>query len=404
MHFEVSGPQIKFLPNYNSRVDITSLSIINTSIEYLDFSCLPPNIIKLDASFNQIKECLVANPEKIPLNLAKLDLSNNNLTKFNILPFLPNLRFLYLDRNDLTRKLEDVIDFSNTRLTHLSVSNNKINKISSLPNSLKRLFASKNLINTINIEVENLNNIDIENNLLETVCISGPNLKEIWLKNNHTIKEIQINTILENNVDVFVEPEFTKNIKYGYERKQIIPDCIKNDNYTGISNYMLDKMNSKYSGNNINDEYYNSVGYLEEYQDNTAVDDHFTDDNFSSNNYNFYDVEDDPEFIWHDSNINRRRRNRRINNSPRPNSHPHNAHNYRVNHNNINRHWQPDTHNTYNYYNNLSPYYVERQINKDKFISATLTIITNNKKNELINDISRLLDPKFIILGEEIEV
>ena len=160
--------------------------------------------------------CDLTEIPKLPLQLEKLYISENKLTRLTIIH--PNLATINCNNNSLetikldcpklveflccNNKLTDIPDLSSANVTYLDISNNPIKKISNIPNSIEVLDISycklKTLPNMANVHTlhafhnklytielsDSIIEADISYNKIVELIKYPPNLEELDISNN----------------------------------------------------------------------------------------------------------------------------------------------------------------------------------------------------------------------------
>jgi hypothetical protein len=168
------GIQLSELPEIFKSLDhITELNVYDIGLKSL--KNMPPNLIKLEASANEIRRltdtlpeslesleinrCMLEYIERLPSKLKRLDISYNTLVELPI--FSDSLRFLDAGNNFITN-----IDHLPDSIESLDLYANKITVINKLPNNLKKFIAYNCKIKEIKSFPDNLEVIDIDFNEL----------------------------------------------------------------------------------------------------------------------------------------------------------------------------------------------------------------------------------------------
>lgn len=252
------------------------LDISNNSLEMLDFEKLPETISSVTASNNDIMNVNFKNRvfENVYLNC-------NNILSGTIENAIVNKLFMRKGFNgcitNLTIKnsiigklvlddnvLNEVI-FENTTISNLSISDNFLEMINSLPQGLERLFLSKNRINCITVNFENtIKILDLSSNNIQGIHFNLPeNLEKLYLGSNR-IKEIEIsfpktlqsadlsNNYLKNVTNLTINDDLQELDLSSNELEKKV-DSIE---YGGLLSFNLED-------NNYNRENSNSFSYLE---------------------------------------------------------------------------------------------------------------------------------------------
>lgn len=159
---DCSNLNINKLPRFKNLEDFDKLKYFICSnnriknVEKLKYI----NIIKLDCSYNQL--------EKIPQKMKSIeyfDFSNNKIKGEIDFANYPKLKYLMASSNKINK-----ISFFPEELIYLDLSNNPIECIDNLPNSLETLLIVQTNIKTINFtELTNLKYLDISINNLKNM-------------------------------------------------------------------------------------------------------------------------------------------------------------------------------------------------------------------------------------------
>lgn len=182
--FCVQHSKLKYIPNFDCK--ITKLDVRRNEIQEMSFP-YTETLLYVDLSDNQIKK--IENLENIP-NLKYLDLSYNLITKMK----LPenNIEELYLICNDLTKI--DKINLKNARIIDLAV--NEISKIENLESclQLRELYLGNNKIENIPDlnYLSHLEILDLQSNKITQIdCNFLPtSIKQLLLSDNKNLKNI----------------------------------------------------------------------------------------------------------------------------------------------------------------------------------------------------------------------
>jgi protein phosphatase 1 regulatory subunit 7 len=182
--FCMQHSRLKNIPNFDC--NITKLDVRRNEIKEMDFP-YSETLIYVDLSDNQIKK--IKNLEKIP-NLKFLDLSYNLITKMKF----PETKIeeLYLICNDLTKI--DKINLQNVKIIDLAV--NEICKIENLESclQLRELYLGNNKIENIPDlnYLSNLEILDLQSNKITQIdCSLLPtSIKQLLLSDNKNLKKI----------------------------------------------------------------------------------------------------------------------------------------------------------------------------------------------------------------------
>jgi Leucine-rich repeat (LRR) protein len=148
---------------------------------------LPPNLIKLDCSNNQITTL----PDNLSNNLILLNCSRNYLSN---LPELPhNLKTLKCGNNELT-----TLPTLPPNLVELNCNNNELTTLPTLPDSLQELYCNSNELTTLPPLPPNLIELNCNENLLTTLPTLPPNLVELNCNENELTNLPELpNTLIE---------------------------------------------------------------------------------------------------------------------------------------------------------------------------------------------------------------
>lgn len=173
----LSGIQISELPNIFSTLDY--IKVLNAyDIGLQSLKNLPPNLIELEVSCNQIKRIT----RELPSSLEVLDINRCQLEFIEYLP--PKIRKLDVSYNtlfelpalgdnlislDASNNFIWTIDNLPDSIESLFVHANKIEIINKLPNKLKRFIAYNNKIKEIKYFPDDCEDIDLDFNNLKII-------------------------------------------------------------------------------------------------------------------------------------------------------------------------------------------------------------------------------------------
>ena len=213
-----------------------------------DFS----NIKNLYIHNNNLKE--LPDPKYFP-NIQYLDCSNNRLTN---IPFYKNLKYLIIKNNNVY----DLINYNNSGLKYLDVSDNIGIDINIILNECKEIYCSHcnlsafkinkyNKIKILDISNNRLSNIDtseslvelnIENNKISDLCLF-PNLTALIIKNNRLEKINKYpNLLVLNASNNFIKHmdsmDYLKELIISNNRLDCIP-YMKGLRYIDLSNNLI---------------------------------------------------------------------------------------------------------------------------------------------------------------------
>ena len=199
---------------------IISLKCNDCNLDNIDFISNLPNLIKLNASSNNIKT--------IPLmdKLIELEIYNNKLEK---IPYLTNLKILYAFKNNLMHL--PILP----SLVTLDVSNNNLSKII-LDRRIEKVFVGYNNLSSLILNGNNAKIIECNNNLLSNIdFIFGLNKLEILKYEENPIKNLP--SYIRRSLPGYI---INTNSKHILDRLAI--DKILNIINSNITTYTYDKI------------------------------------------------------------------------------------------------------------------------------------------------------------------
>eukprot|EP00833_Pecoramyces_ruminatium_P009460 jgi/Orpsp1_1/1183492/evm.model.c7180000085439.1 len=223
---EVFPTQLLKLPNLKY-LDLSMNNINKLELNFLNYL---PKLKRLYLNYNEINEIII-NDSILNSSLSSLNLSDNNITQFPSQLFnLKNIRNIYLDDNYIKEITDDINKNSNIEI--IDLSNNKIEKFpiifKYLP-KLKRLNLYKNKISQTNLDISvfsSLEELDIGFNNFDGDLKFSRKMKEIiinynlfsslTIENEEKFPQLETLESFENNLNNNVFDTITKlnNLKY----------------------------------------------------------------------------------------------------------------------------------------------------------------------------------------------
>lgn len=143
------------------------------------------NLRTLDLSYNQIREVLLPYDSKI----THLTLNHNKIDKIKCLP--KNLHVLEISHNEIHDNSWKIIWDCYPSLVKIVMNHNKMNTLQGrMPPQLVHLACSYNQLNYVNIISPSLKNLILERNQLDSVLFVAPLLHLLNLKNNENLETL----------------------------------------------------------------------------------------------------------------------------------------------------------------------------------------------------------------------
>jgi Leucine-rich repeat (LRR) protein len=234
----IDDDTMSIFQNFFGVIKQEKINLSGRNLSRLDKSLFTEDVSIIDISKNNLKNFVI---DVFPMNLKKLNASNNKLENFSNLS--PNIEFLDLSDNKIKR-----FDYLPAKLTLLDISNNMLfdNKARvSFPKTLKDLNMSGNRIYNIHLfqfpkELESLeiNDNEIESidshlfddpSKLKLLNIDGNKLKNINLSNFKNLEDLYIsNNRLTEIPRSILELSNLKSFYFGGNDIKTISDDIYN--------------------------------------------------------------------------------------------------------------------------------------------------------------------------------
>lgn len=184
---ELKQNYLKELPDLRNFTWVKVLNLAGNCLTNIDVEKLPPNLIKLNIKNNNITNQNFDNfPESLEIMLA----SGNQLESFDGTK-LKNLKQLTL----MCNKISDFKFPPNIMI--LNLSNNKLESLEKFPESLKKIDCSSNLIRELPEMNDKLIKINIEDNHLKEIKNLPPNLIKIKCGRNMIDKVVNLPSSLQ---------------------------------------------------------------------------------------------------------------------------------------------------------------------------------------------------------------
>jgi len=229
---EFDGKEFKYLKNIDLSFN-----------ELKEIKSFPPNLVEGDFSFNKIIEI-----KSFPLNLVTCNLSTNHLQI--IAPTNSKLKFLDISHNNIKDSDEIML---NTGLQELDITDNTLQKLPKIPDTLESLIFSHNIIDEINEPLPkslkklcgannriiifdtiipiNIHTIDLEGNRLsEFIDISNTNIVCMNLGDNCLQNLPYLNKIPLSLQELNISNNFIPGIPTNFRNRENLMITFDNDN------------------------------------------------------------------------------------------------------------------------------------------------------------------------------
>lgn len=210
----------------NLPASVTNLNCSNNPITSL--SSLPPNLEKL-----YCKQLQITTLPSLPNSLSELNCSNNNLSS------LPVLQSTQLESLDCSFNQLNSLPILPNTLTRLSCNNNQLNILPQLQSlqSLQLLFVSNNQLNLLDSLPNSLESVDVSNNVIQSIKNFPTQVQYFYAANNHfsslpsLITDQPVNLLDVSNNQLTAFPIFT-NYTSSFGSSEFI---LKNNQLTQLS-------------------------------------------------------------------------------------------------------------------------------------------------------------------------
>ena len=191
----------KIPTKFKSKTDIKKLVLSDNNIRKIEN--IPPNIEVLDISKNPLE---TIDFKELPKTLTELDISECDLHSIKGVHILSNLQILKCSDNNLNiiPKLPDsliklVVNSSHVNifselpeLEILVARNNELTEVKNYPDSIVELFLGDNMITEVIDLPSNLQKLNLANNTLSSIdCELPQSIEHLYLENNN-IDEIEL--------------------------------------------------------------------------------------------------------------------------------------------------------------------------------------------------------------------
>lgn len=273
----LSSSDIDEIPELYKNESIIELLLDNNNISNIWDNSFPPNLLKLNLSFNKIlsdglpfywpsvlKEINLDNNNiyniddliEWPLTLEILHLSNNPLTKIPLcLP--PSLKELHIANTqiEIIENIPSSCEFINTSHSHICY-------IDKLPDSLTTLYLSDNRIDIDGLPIEwpkNLLVLELSHNFIDTFPFNLPDsLHYINLSSNY-IQYIPKRLPFNISVCLLQHNKIKSCVIELVVRQQIIQLNLKNNQLTELPTCLVNKVSSNILSYSIQDNWNDDI-------------------------------------------------------------------------------------------------------------------------------------------------